>query len=676
MVKVNKTQLSQKGLKAALKILRENTQNPEIFLTIQTNVAEKIKPLVKTVYDHGGYFDQQNSVTKKIAKPYLDELVVKEMDEEQIWQQLELKNEYLLREEQLPVTSKLLAIGDEKLRLGFRIDETMENDCDAKLEDNSDHRSEMDEEEETSKSSKKTKENGKPKRLRAKRSIVDDQFFCLEDMARFLDQEDEREMRKLSGKPERDALIDVDYFDENFGKENDSEEDNMMYNDFFDDDDVDSDIDTAKKHTNDVEESEDDEMVNDDNDEEDETGEANKNQSVEAESEDEVERNRRLRFELYNGSGDFIPSTSVKKSVVPKPDVSKDEDSEQETKPQDLIEGEDQDPKSSFELRQTKLQQRIQKMEDQLLQDKPWQLKGEISAETRPQNSLLETIVEFDSATRPAPVITEETTLCLEDIIRQRIKNKAFDDVERKIRPPDNPGEYRKLLVLDAEKSKESLAQIYERDYLKQLEKANPDTDLAEEEEPKEHKEIRNKMKTLLAQLDALSNFHYTPRPAVPELKIITNTQAIQMEEVAPVATSEAALLAPEEVHNRPKGQMMSKDERTRADKNRERRLKKRHQSQKFNRQAEKERKLLEKGVAPKTKDLQQKLLKKVTQAKNVSTMVQSSGKSGVGKSSTAFFSRLQDEVSSQIVSKADSSKKKAKTSGASHGLQATHVKL
>ncbi|XP_055596597.1 acidic leucine-rich nuclear phosphoprotein 32 family member B-like [Uranotaenia lowii] len=149
-------------------------------------------------------------------------------------------------------------------------------------------------------------------------------------MAWFLDQQDEREMRKLSGKPERDALIDVDYFGENFGEENDSEEDNMMYNHFFDDDDVDSDINTAKKQTNDVAESEDDEIENDNNDEEDETGEANKNPSVEAEYEDEVEKNRRLRFELYNGSGDFIPSTSVKKSVVSKPGVSKDEDSEQE----------------------------------------------------------------------------------------------------------------------------------------------------------------------------------------------------------------------------------------------------------------------------------------------------------------------------------------------------------
>lgn len=221
----------------------------------------------------------------------------------------------------------------------------------------------------------------------------------------------------------------------------------------------------------------------------------------------------------------------------------------------------------------------------------------------------------------------------MEDIIKQRIKDKVFDSVVRKQKPVETPLEYKKKLILDQEKSKESLAQIYENEYLKQKEALDPNAAEKEEEEPQLHKEITTMMNSLFAKLDALSNFHYTPKPVAPELKIFTNLPAINMEEVAPVAASDAAILAPEEVKKKPKGDPIGRNERSDTDKKRERRKKKLKQKV---------------HVAARSN--------KKVKGKNIEKMGETTGK--YVKSSTAFFTQLQEEVHSQKQTKKKQNKK------------------
>ena len=86
----------------------------------------------------------------------------------------------------------------------------------------------------------------------------------------------------------------------------------------------------------------------------------------------------------------------------------------------------------------------------------------------------------------------------LEDIIVQRIKDQAYDNVERKVKPVENPYEYKKKLILDQEKSKLSLSEVYEQEYLKQkssLEEAAKKPGMLDddgnEQTPKEVESIR-----------------------------------------------------------------------------------------------------------------------------------------------------------------------------------------
>jgi hypothetical protein len=44
--------------------------------------------------------------------------------------------------------------------------------------------------------------------------------------------------------------------------------------------------------------------------------------------------------------------------------------------------------------------EKIQDLEKAVMGEKPWQLTGDVSAQTRPENSLLEVDVAFDSASR------------------------------------------------------------------------------------------------------------------------------------------------------------------------------------------------------------------------------------------------------------------------------------
>uniref|UniRef100_A0A9L0T984 U3 small nucleolar ribonucleoprotein protein MPP10 n=1 Tax=Equus caballus TaxID=9796 RepID=A0A9L0T984_HORSE len=624
----------RRTLERCLKEVGKATSQPECFLTIQDELASNFTSLTKVLYDFNKTLENG-----RIHGSRLQKLVIDNFDDEQIWQQLELQNEPILQYFQNAVSE---TIKDEDITLlpeseeqeceedGSEMEADGQEDLEQDLEEKevSDLSGEDPEGSESAKNSSKFAlrkspvfsdedsdldfdiskleqqskvQNQVPRKPREK-SIVDDKFFKLSEMETFLENIEKEEEQKDEAEEEED----IDFFEDVNSDEDEGglfgshkvksgkSSRNLKYKDFFDP--VESDEDAASVL--------DDELGSN---EEEEIADEEREESISETDEDN---------DFEEGEDSKRHTEVLKRVTFALPD---DEDTEDT----DIlnVKKDSDEVKSSFEKRQEKMNEKIASLEKELLEKKPWQLQGEVTAQKRPENSLLEETLHFDHAVRMAPVITEETTLQLEDIIKQRIRDQAWDDVVRKEKPKEDAYEYKKRLTLDHEKSKLSLAEIYEQEYIK------------------------------LNQ-------------PVPEIKVVSNLPAITMEEVAPVSVSDAALLAPEEVKEKNKaGDIKTAAEKTATDKKRERRKKKYQKHLKI-KEKEKRRKLLENSnpdqAGKYTKAVASEKIKQLTKTGRA-LLLKDEGKDKALKSSQAFFSKLQDQVKMQI-NDAKKTEKKKKT--------------
>ncbi|XP_067555139.1 U3 small nucleolar ribonucleoprotein protein MPP10 [Pseudorca crassidens] len=662
----------RRTLERCLREVGKATDRPECFLTIQDELASKFTSLTKVLYDFNKILEND----RKRGSP-LQRLMINNFDDEQIWQQLELQNEPILQYFQNAVSeaikdedisllsenevqeceedaSEMEAGGEEDLEQDLEEEEEKVSDLSGddpeederainsskldlrKSPDFSDEDSDLDFD--ISKLEQQSKVQNKVPRKPTEKSVVDDKFFKLSEMESFLENiEKEEEQKGDEDEEDIDFFEDVDSDEDGglFGSQDlksGKSSRNLKYKDFFDP--VESDGDIASVH--------------DDGDE------------LASSEEEEIAEEGEESFSEMDEDNDLEESGDSKqhKETLKRVTFALPDDEETEDTNVLNVQKDSDEVKSSFEIRQEKMNEKIASLEKQLLEKKPWQLQGEVTAQKRPENSLLEETLHFDHAIRMAPVITEETTVQLEDIIKQRIKDQAWDDVVRKEKPKEDAYEYKKRLTLDHEKSKLSLAEIYEQEYIKLNQQKS-----AEEENP-EHVEIQKMMDSLFLKLDALSNFHFIPKPPVPEIKVVSNLPAVTMEEVAPVSVSDAALLAPEEVKEKNKaGDTKTAAEKTATDKKRERRKKKYQKHLKI-KEKEKRRRLLEKSNPDRagkyTKAVASEKLKQLTKTGRAS-LLKDEGKDKALKSSQAFFSKLQDQVKMQINDAKRTEKKKKK---------------
>lgn len=231
--------------------------------------------------------------------------------------------------------------------------------------------------------------------------------------------------------------------------------------------------------------------------------------------------------------------------------------SDQEDSEDALSDVDPSDPKSrrsAHERRQAKLAEEIRRLEAASVAKRDWTLSGEARGAERPLNSLIEQELDFEHTGKPVPEITAEISENIEELIKRRILAQEFDEVTR--RRPDassTPANTRRgAFELDDTKPKQSLAEMYEEEHVKAH---NPDTYVsqADEKTRKEENEIVALWKDVSAKLDALSSWHYKPKPAAPSLTVVADVATVTMEDAQPTTASGVSggesMLAPQEIY-------------------------------------------------------------------------------------------------------------------------------
>ncbi|KAL1371544.1 hypothetical protein HN51_001779 [Arachis hypogaea] len=473
-------------------------------------------------------------------KSPLDQLLIDGFDAEQIWQQIDLQSQPLLsslRRQVKHFAKNPEEISKLKVPLGKKVEKEQREDWveesdgfDEELEDDEegegkggeegmdieDEDEEQGRESDNEEESEGEDEEEKGEDGEAGDGRIEDKFLKIDELAKYLEKEEE-----------------------NFEK---AEEDTR-----------------GKKGADDEENTEDDD---DGEEEEEEEEESDEDAEFGFGDEDAAGDMENARYEDFFGDkGKY--SKKMKAQLHQESEGSDEEDDDMEFKKQN------KGTASTHQKQLEKIHSKIEQMEKANLEPKTWTMQGEVTAAKRPKNSALEVDLDFEHNVRPAPVITEEVTASIEDMIKKRITEGNFNDVQRAPKLPSKVP--REVKELDDTKSKKGLAEIYEQEY---VEKEDPTSaPLSFRDEQKQQASVL--FKKLGLKLDALAHFSFAPKPVIEDMSVQINVPALAMEEIAPVAVSDAAMLAPEEVFEG-KGDIKEETELTKEERKRRRANKKR----------------------------------------------------------------------------------------------------
>ncbi len=610
--------------------------------------ASELKGLVKEVFD-----------SLRSSKQYgpFSELVVDSMDADSIWEELQTRNKPLLRSVKKRITglNKHIASESQKKMGGLEPDNDTEEEEDQGEEDEVGEEEEEEEEEEDT--GDDDDEEDEEEGLEGDRLTANDgNDYEFMSEGEEVEEEEEGSESKNNDEPDEDFIDDM--------------------NDFLDDEEERYERleDKKKKMEEKIAQGGIMSDSEDDFSEDDEDFVARELYEEEAGNEEDPQA---MKYKDFYVGG---PPSKKKKQQQQTQKTSKsrygrdsgdsddgsaspEDDEDDEDDGDDDEGGEGYMPPSKKEKGRLQQEQRIKEMEAELVGQKNWDMRGEVKGRERPENSLLEIHTDIERARKSTPMITKEYTDSLEEMIIKRITEGNFDDVL----VPDAAITTRSSLddfVLSQEKSRHGLGDIYAEEFMTKSSASAQD----EGKEDENITNIKGLFHKICRQLDALSHFHYTPRPIVQEANVSAiSVPSISLEDVTPMAESAATEFstnAPERLHEKKRGRaaaLIADAELTSDDKKRRRLASKtiRRKKRQLDDQNEKTLSLSGKSSAKYEKKRTDEILHN---DKRVSVQKHGTDQMDYTKSSK-LFSHLQEQTSQELAEGKKNLGKKSKGS-------------
>lgn len=214
--------------------------------------------------------------------------------------------------------------------------------------------------------------------------------------------------------------------------------------------------------------------------------------------------------------------------------------------------GEDNDTKllSNFEKQQQKIKREIELLEAESVEKKKWFLTGEASVKNRPFDSIINDLephnLNFDYVAKQNVLESHESIDSIETIIKKRILNNNFDDLEKRLVLNLASENLKQKIEVSVEKSTKSLTELYENEYKNEKPQDEFDKQLLIK-----HNEIKTMFDSLSYKLDFLSSpcFIYKPKEFKKiEVKQNDNESFLNTEETHHIDIVNKSKLAPQEV--------------------------------------------------------------------------------------------------------------------------------